>query len=174
MRAESRSMKKSRLAWLKSATLRYCLLTLCGLFIYGSFCQPLLLPAYAQDPIPTLRVNIPYFEDYGVEDYHLYQGAILWFGQVDNTSNYADVRFGYSENDLRLYLHIFDRRLWHDQAPVIDDLTAWDAATLYLHLDGNTGNSLSSSSYRFVGQSARDDAPQSPKRLSECGHPEKE
>jgi hypothetical protein len=152
-------MKKFRLAWFKSAAFRYFLLTICGLLIYGSFCEPLLWLAYAQDPMPPRRVNVSYFEDYGLDDYHLYQGAILWFGQVDNTSNYADVRLGYSENDLRLYLHIFDRRLWHDQAAVIGDLTAWDAATLYLHLDGNTGNSLSSSSYRFVGQSARDDVP---------------
>lgn len=129
-----------------------------GWLIYGGFFQPWLLPAYAQDPKPPPRVNVPYFEDYGLEDYHLYQGAILWFGRVDNTSNYVDVRLGYSDNDLRLYLHIFDRRLWHNEALVIDDLTAWDVATLYLHLDGNTGNNLSSRSYRFVGQLARDDA----------------
>lgn len=145
-------MKKSRFGRLKSTTLRY-LLMIGGIFLYGSFLGP--WPAYAQDPRP-LRVNVPYFEDYGLEDYHLYQGAILWFGQVDPTSNYTDVRLGYSHNDLRLYMHIIDRRLWYDQAAVISDLTAWDAASLYLHLEGNSGNSPSPSSYRFVGQLVRD------------------
>jgi hypothetical protein len=152
-------MKKSGFSWFKSAMLRPFLLIIGGLLIYGSFFEPLRFPTYAQDPKPPPRVNVPYFDDYGIGDYHLYQGAILWFGQVDSTSNYADVRLGYSVDDLRLYVHVFDRRLWHDEAPVIDELTAWDAVTLYLHLDGYKGNTPSTNSYRFVGQSARDDAP---------------
>ena len=43
-------------------------------------------PALAQPPVPTPRVNVPYFAG----DIDLSQGVIFWFGQVNNTTNYAD------------------------------------------------------------------------------------
>jgi hypothetical protein len=149
-------MKKPCIGWLKSTIFSYLLVTIGGMFIYTGLAKLWSEPVYAQTPQPP-RVNVPYYEDYGPNDYHLYWGAILWFGQVDGTRNYTDVRLGYSEEDLRLYLHIFDRRVWYDQAPVINNLTAWDAASLYLNLDGNTGLNPSPNSYRFVGQLVRDD-----------------
>jgi len=103
---------------------------------------------FAQGPAYTRRVNIPFFDNTVI----LSQRAILWFGQVDNTYNYADARLGYNQNELVVTLHIFDRRLWYDQSPAAADLTDWDAVTLYLHLDGNSGNVPTANSYRFVAQ----------------------
>jgi hypothetical protein len=93
-------------------------------------------------------VNVPYFEGSVLGD----QAAILWLGQVSRTSNHADVRVGYNEDGLELTLHIFDRRLWYDTTPAAGDLDAWDAVTLYLHLDGNDGDMPTPRSHRFVAQ----------------------
>jgi hypothetical protein len=102
----------------------------------------------AQTLQPTRRVNAPYFDGTVLGD----RGALFWFGQIDHHSNYADVRLGYNNHELELTLNIIDRRLWYDTAPVATELAAWDAVSLYLHLDGNTGDALTSDSYRFVAQ----------------------
>lgn len=94
------------------------------------------------------RVNAPYFDG----DVRPAETAIFWFGQVNTTENYADVRVGYNNDELYLRLAAFDRRLWYDTTPSPDDLTAWDAATLYLNLDGNAGNAPAANAYRFVSQ----------------------
>jgi len=59
---------------------------------------------------------------------------------VTSTENYADVRVGYNDQELVVYLNIFDRRLWYDPDPSPDTLTAWDSVTLYLDLKCNVGN----------------------------------
>ncbi len=105
-------------------------------------------PALAQPPVPTPRVNVPYFAG----DIDLGQGVIFWFGQVNNTTNYADVRLGYNDDELVVTLHIFDRRLWYDTSPAAVDLADWDAVTLYLNLAGPTGAAPSIDSYRLVAQ----------------------
>ena len=47
---------------------------------------------------------------------------------------------------------IFDRRLWYDETPTVATLTNYDAVTLYLDKDGNSGSAPDTNSYRFVGQ----------------------
>lgn len=94
------------------------------------------------------RVNAPYFDG----QVRFTETAIFWFGQVNPTANYADVRVGYNDEGLYLHLAAFDRRLWYDTTPSPDDLTAWDAATLYLGLDGNVSSVPDANAYRFVGQ----------------------
>ncbi|HSJ53960.1 MAG TPA: DNRLRE domain-containing protein [Anaerolineae bacterium] len=91
------------------------------------------------------RVNVPY-------DVPPEEGAIFWFGRVEPTENYADVRVTY--NDTQLFFHIatFDRRLWYDQSPSAGDLTDWDAVTLYLDRGGNTSSEPDATAYRFEGQ----------------------
>ncbi len=121
-----------------------CALSL-SLIIWSSSGPPQL---GAEAPQPTRRVNAPYFEGSVFSD----RGALFWFGQVDHNRNYTDVRLGYNDHELELTLHIIDRRLWYDTTPAATDLTAWDAVTLYLHLDGNTGDTLTSDSYCFVAQ----------------------
>lgn len=106
---------------------------------------------------PTRRVNAPYFADGVASD----QAAVFWFGQVNNTSNHANVRIGYDDDQLVLNLHAFDRWLWYDTDPTTAALDQWDAASFYLQLEGNTGAAPTTQTYRFVAQinhfQARDD-----------------
>lgn len=99
---------------------------------------------------PQRRVNVPYTtsENGGWPK----DRAIFWFGQVNPTSNYADVRTVYNDTQLIIHLNIFDRLLWFDSSPSAADLEQWDAVTLYLDLSGNTGSTPQSDSYRFVVQ----------------------
>jgi hypothetical protein len=94
------------------------------------------------------RVNAPYF-DGGVKYSEM---AVSWFGRITPAENYADVRMGYNQDELVVNVAAFDRRLWYDTSPSAADLTAWDAVTLYLSLDGGPGSTLSANAYRFVGQ----------------------
>jgi len=96
----------------------------------------------------TPRVNAPYF-DGGVR---FSETAIFWFGRVTPTENSVDVRVGYNDDHLYLRVAVFDRRLWYDKTPSPDDLTAWDAVTLYLDADGNAGSAPDADAYRFDGQ----------------------
>lgn len=108
----------------------------------------LYLPLVSKaDSAPTLpRINAPRFS--GAIPFE--QTAIAWFGQVSPTQNYTDIRVGYNATELYVYLAIFDRRLWYDEAPRIETLTQWDAVTLLLDTAG--GSTLSTASWRFVAQ----------------------
>ncbi len=97
------------------------------------------------------RVNAPFFSD----DIPFEQMAIFWFGRLSESSNYADVRVGYNQEKLTVYLAVFDRHLWYDETPTTETLTDWDAATLLLDLNPATGM-LSGGSYRFVAQLSDD------------------
>lgn len=96
----------------------------------------------------TLRVNVPYFP--GEVTYG--ETAIFWFGSISPTENYADVRVGYNSQELYLNVAAIDRAVWYDEQPSPGDLTAWDAVTLYLDVDGNQGSAPDGSSYRLTGQ----------------------
>ena len=112
------------------------------------------LPALTQvNPtgLVTRRVNVPYTPD--LTNISVNERALFWFGQVGPTdSNYTDVRTIYNDEILYLTVHIFDRLLFYDTTPTPADLTNWDAATLYLKLDGNTGQTPTTQAYQFVGQ----------------------
>ena len=94
------------------------------------------------------RVNAPYFDG----DVRISETAVFWFGRVTRTKNYADVRVGYNDEHLFVHVAVTDRRLWYDTSPPPEDLTAWDATSLYLDLDGNAGSVPDASSYRFDAQ----------------------
>jgi hypothetical protein len=109
----------------------------------------------AFNPIPvrvdlpsTLRINAPYFS--GVINYD--EMAIAWFGKVTSTQNYADIRVGYNNTELYVDLAIFDRYLSFTDSPTRDDLTHWDAASLYLNSNGNQGETAGQGSFLFVAQ----------------------
>lgn len=78
--------------------------------------------------------------------------AIFWFGKVTQDENYADVRVGYNNTDLYVYVAAFDRRLWYDTTPSSINLTEWDGATLHLNLTGNSGEAPTTNAYRFDAQ----------------------
>lgn len=94
------------------------------------------------------RVNAPFFD--GAVRYS--EMAVSWFGRITPTENYADVRMGYNPDQLVVNVAAFDRRLWYDKSPSAADLTAWDAVTIYLSLNGVPGATLGADAYRFVGQ----------------------
>lgn len=99
---------------------------------------------------PVRRVNIPYLgAGTPVDDF---TPAVFWFGAVDPTSNYADVRAWYYDEYLKITIHIVDRLLWYDTTPAQAELTAWDAVSLYLDVDDSPESSPDASSYRFVVQ----------------------
>ena len=89
------------------------------------------------------RVNAPY---------KVWNAAILWFGRVTPTENSVDARVKYDDNHLYIRVAASDRRLWYDTSPSSDDLTAWDAVTLHLDIDGNVGSVPDASTYRFDAQ----------------------
>lgn len=99
-------------------------------------------------PGATRQVNAPYFD--GALNYA--ELAVFWFGRITPTENYADVRVGYNHDQLVVNVAAFDRRLWYDVSPSPGDLSAWDAVTMYLSLDGGTGDALGPNAYRLIGQ----------------------
>jgi hypothetical protein len=80
------------------------------------------------------------------------EAAIFWFGRVTPKHNAVDVRLSYQEDHLYVRAAAMDRRLWFDRSPSPGDLTAWDAATIYLDTTGNAGLAPSTDSYRFEAQ----------------------
>jgi hypothetical protein len=107
------------------------------------------LPMVLHPPDRTLSINIPYFSS---EDaFRWAETAVLWFGQVTSTENYADVRIGYTADELRVYLAAFDRRLWYKKSPAPEELPEWDSASLFVHLDGSSGLAPTERSFRFDG-----------------------
>jgi len=100
-------------------------------------------PTQADVSMPIRRVNVPYWS---------IPPAVFWFGEVNTTSNHADVRVRYTDENLRVVVHIIDRMLWKDLAPRPATLTDWDAVTLYLDLDGNSGQVPDANAYRLVAQ----------------------
>jgi hypothetical protein len=105
--------------------------------------------AVRADSLPPLRrVNAPYFEN----QIDFSQTAIFWYGQVTSTDAYSDVRVGYSTSKLYIHLSIMDRSLWYDTTPTADTLNQWDAVTVYLNMDGNTGSTLGDDAFRFTAQ----------------------
>jgi hypothetical protein len=109
------------------------------------------LPLVSRSDVPTSapRVNASSLECNTVESYDY---SIFWFGKVTPSQNYADVRLGYSNSELCIYISIFDRLTWYDDTPSAADLTNWDAVTLLLDRGGNLGNVPDIQSYRFEGQ----------------------
>ena len=91
------------------------------------------------------RVNVPYEVPFS-------EAAIFWFGRLTPTENAADARVIYREDELYVRVAAFDRRLWYDKSPSPDELTAWDAVSLFLDTSGNAGEAPDADSYRFEAQ----------------------
>lgn len=119
-------------------------------FLAGIAAVALPAEAVAQ-PLPetTRRVNVPYRIPNGN-----HQPAILWFGQIQGVTNYADVRVWHTDDRLHVVVHIPDRELWYDPATsqTMAQLIDSDAVSLLIDVGGNTGQAPSSSSYAFVKQ----------------------
>jgi hypothetical protein len=101
----------------------------------------------AASATPVRRVNIPNL-DHNVP----FTPPVFWFGQVGLTDNHANVRVWYYDSQIRVVFHIIDRLLWFDPEQSETELTSWDAVSLYLNLDGDTGGAPGSSAYLFQSQ----------------------
>lgn len=101
------------------------------------------------------RVNAPSFAG----DIVFEQTAIFWFGQLSPATNHTQVRVGYDNTKLWLYVASFDRRLWYDTSPAAAGLTEWDAATILLDTNSAAGSVPSATAYRFIAQLSGDSDP---------------
>ena len=108
----------------------------------------LYLPIVQSPKKSSPRVNVPHFDG----DIKYSETAIFWFGKVTLTDNYADVRVGYNDTELYVNIAIFDRLLWYNTNPSPDNLTAWDATTLFINLNGDIGSSPGTTAYKFDSQ----------------------
>lgn len=91
------------------------------------------------------RINVPYFHTNVPFD----QTAIFWFGTIDSTNNYTDVRIGYNSSELYIDLRVIDRYLWYDPNTQAPDLTKGDNASIYLNTTKNGSNTLDQHSYQL-------------------------
>jgi hypothetical protein len=91
------------------------------------------------------QVNVPMFTD-GV---HFSRAAIFWFGRVNPSENYADVRVYAMPDALHVRVSIFDRLLWSDITPEPADFANWDAVTLLVDLDAGVSGGPGTNAYRF-------------------------
>jgi hypothetical protein len=94
---------------------------------------------------PVRTVNAPHFAGAPVAS----QAAVFWFGTVSPNTTYSDVRVGYTDSELYVYVSTVDRLLWSNTANPQSDLTAWDTDSLYLGLNGPTGTAPDARAYRF-------------------------
>lgn len=93
-------------------------------------------------------VNVPYFDN----EVKFSETGIFWFGKVTPLENYADVRVGYTKDELYIHLTVFDRNLWYAPNSATTDLTAWDAVSIFLDTGDGLENRPTASSYRFTSQ----------------------
>lgn len=108
----------------------------------------IFLPFLRKPAKVPLRANAPFF----IDSIRFEETAIFWFGTVTPSTNYTDVRVGYTPEELYVHLATFDRSLWYDPSPLPSDLTNWDAATLLLAMNGDQGDTPDAQTYRFVSQ----------------------
>lgn len=110
----------------------------------------LYLPALAAGvATPARVVNAPYVAGADVEA-KFAELALFWFGQVTRDGNYADVRIGYGDKELYVYVAAFDRRLHYPTSATGLDFTKWDAVELLIDTTGARGAAPQPTSRRFV------------------------
>jgi len=90
------------------------------------------------------RIDIPYFNSSPVA---FNQTAIFWFGKIDSSHVYADVRVGYNNTELYIDLRIVDNYLWYDTNKQAPNLDAGDNASVYLNIENN--GTLAPTAYKF-------------------------
>ncbi len=61
---------------------------------------PLVMKRYSS--LPPMRINAPYFSG----EIPFEQTAIAWFGELSETKNHTDIRVGYNNDYLYVYLAV--------------------------------------------------------------------
>jgi hypothetical protein len=95
-------------------------------------------------------VNIPYLP----EDFSWTESAIFWFGlneQGAPSRNYVDIRMAYTAQALHIRATVVDYYLWYDENPKpSDDLTQYDAISIYLNTNHDQAGAPQSDDYTFL------------------------
>jgi hypothetical protein len=120
--------------------------------LLGADPQPIVQPTKAESEaaIAMRRINATYTSS--TSTISISRRAVSWFGRVDPTANYADIRAIYNDESLWVSLNIFDRMLWYTSSPTPGTLQDWDAVTLYFSTEGNAGSTPTAGSHKFVAQ----------------------
>lgn len=95
-------------------------------------------------------VNIPYLTD----GFNWTQSAIFWFGKNELSvpgRNYTDVRLVYTSTALYVRVVVVDYSLWYkENAQPGDDLTQYDAVSLYLDTNHDRAGAPQNDDYTFL------------------------
>ena len=102
-------------------------------------------------PLASQRtINIPFINNTNVLAL-MPSMAILSFGKVTVNDNYADVRIGFNNSELVIYIQIFDRYVWYAPNPLNSPLENWDSIAVTLHT-GTSADRPTQETYRFIGE----------------------
>jgi hypothetical protein len=93
-----------------------------------------------QDPGDGPFIHVPYEDVDDLIDKAFPKMAVFWFGEVTTNNNYYDVRIGYNDTALYVYVAAVDRLLWYDNTPASMNLDEWDSISLYIA--PNNGNEM--------------------------------
>ncbi len=76
------------------------------------------------------KINVP---DFGADVVRFARSALFWFGSVDNTNNYTDVRMGFNDAGVSARAQVFDSRLWYQTTGANPaNLEQYDSLALYI------------------------------------------
>lgn len=129
---------------------KFSLFVICTLLFssFGFSTAPLSISLKPETVTPALTVNVPYWAAGAPYPVH----SIFWFGKISLSNNYADVRMIYTDDQLEIVIHTIDRLLHYDASPSPAELSQWDAISIYLDQEGNSGSSPDLNSFRLVAQ----------------------
>lgn len=106
--------------------------------------------AVAETAAVPPTIHLPHLSN----DLTVKEHAVFWFGDITPTNNFADVRAAFSDEQLSVFVHVYDRLVYLNDVPTVADIEQWDAVTLNLQLDGNSGSGIDAQSFRFTGHPA--------------------
>lgn len=142
--------RSTRVFWLKLATFLIVLgmiasvtTSFWGSGLFSRFSNSNTNNAIAASAL-VRRVYVPYFNNAAVP---FNQTAIFWFGKIDSSHVYADIRIGYNSTELYIDVRIIDRYLWYDTNKKAPDLNFGDNASVYLNTMNN--GTLDATSYKL-------------------------
>lgn len=122
---------------------------------------PLLQNGSLETPAPSTDIpliHMPYKQTNDFPAENMPEMAVFWFGKVEINTNYYDVRIGYSDSALFVYIAAFDRLLWYDTTPTANELSNWDSVSLFL-TPTNQNQLINDQSMRFDSGLAPNEIP---------------
>ncbi|MHB8134431.1 MAG: DNRLRE domain-containing protein [Anaerolineaceae bacterium] len=96
---------------------------------------PFINNGVLQPPLPPTNeplIHIPYKNTTDFVGDAFPEMAVFWFGEITNNNNYYDVRIGYGNDALYVYIAAIDRLLWYDNTPLTMNLDEWDSISLFI------------------------------------------